>query len=195
MELPLPETLQRLRTHAGDQALNAQELAAETALPEAVITLLLEGDTPPEDTVDERVCARVKALADAHVTNHRKRFSDLVREVQQRCNISDVWARRVLQGTKVPSVSLLHDLAAFFKVEGGESFFTAPPADALNRVLLTKLSAYEEPHSDPVRALMDRHGIVATDFRMHGRQMSNEQMEQVLADILRSILPPEQGQR
>ncbi|MER8119010.1 hypothetical protein [Streptomyces sp. NPDC094031] len=196
MDLPLPETLQRLRRHAGEQALNPQELAADTALPEAVVALLLEGDTPPADTVDERVCARVKVLADAHMSHHKKRLSDLVREVQQCCGISDVWARKVLQGDKVPSVSLLHHLADFFKVEGGESFFTASSADALNRVLLTKLSAYEDPNSDPIRALMNKHGIVSTDLRMHGHQMSNGQMEQMLADILRSVInPPDQGQR
>ncbi|GAA2439117.1 hypothetical protein [Streptomyces glaucus] len=189
MELPLPETLRRLRAHTGEQDLNPQVLAAKTALPESTVRALLRGDDLPQDTVEERVCDRIKRLADAYLSSREKRLSDLVLEVHERLGISTKWARQVLKGEKMPSVPLLHDLVAFFRVEGGEAFFTAPPADALNRVLLPILTKYENPEQDPVTALMEKFGIKAMDLRHHG-SMTRGQLENLLEGVIKSVMPP-----
>lgn len=190
MEQPLEETLRRLRVHSGEQDLNPQQLAAETALPEGVVQALLRGEEPPETTVEERVCARIKTLRDAHLARTGKRPSDLVAEVVAALDISDVWARKLLNGQKLPNVPLLHSLAKFFDVAGGEAFFTDSPADALNRVLQDRLRAYEQPTPDPVQALMKKYGVVAADLRHHG-SMTPEQLETLLAGVIRSVMPTE----
>jgi transcriptional regulator with XRE-family HTH domain len=190
VELLLPETLRRLRTHAEEQDLNPQELAAHSALPEPTVRALLRGDDLQSDTVEERVCTRVKTLADAYVVRTQKRMGDLVAEVAGHLNISPAWARKLLKGEKVPSVKLLHGIVEFFKVEGGEAFFTAPSADALNRVLLPKLAKYEDPASDPVQVLMMKYGVVAADLRHQGA-MTPAQLEVLLAGVIKSVMPPE----
>jgi transcriptional regulator with XRE-family HTH domain len=194
VELPLPETLRRLRDHAGEHELNPQELADQTALPERTVRALLRGEELLLDRVEERVCTRVKTLADAHSVRTEKRFSDLVTEVAGKLKISEVWARKLLRGEKMPNVALLHGLAEHFEVEGGEAFFTAPPAEALNRVLLAKLAKYENPSPDPVTALMEKHGIVGTDLRLHGSHLTNQQLEDLLAGVLRTFVSPPTGE-
>lgn len=189
MELPLPETLRRLKAHTEEPDLNPQELAAETALPVHTVRALLRGETLPPDTVDQRVCLRVRTLADAYLVQNEKRTGDLVTAVAERLGISEVWARKLLKGEKVPSVTLLHGLVEFFAVEGGEAFFTAPPADALNRVLLNRLRKYETPVADPVQALMEKYGVVGTDLRLHGTALTPEQLEALLAGVIKSVMP------
>ncbi|MGV9254581.1 hypothetical protein [Streptomyces sp. NPDC003697] len=107
-------------------------------------------------------------------------------------DISDVWARKLLNGQKMPNVPLLHGLAEFFKVEGGEAFFTATPAGSLNRVLQSRLEKYENPATDPVQALMQRYGVVAADMRHHGT-LTPEQLETLLAGVIKSVMPTEGG--
>ncbi|MEU9354960.1 hypothetical protein AB0D65_29195 [Streptomyces griseoloalbus] len=190
MEQPLAETLRRLRAHGGERDLNCRDLAGETALPEDVVEALLKGEEPPAASVEERVCARIRTLRDAHLERTGKRASDLVAEVVAALDISDVWARKLLNGQKLPNVPLLHSLAKFFKVEGGEAFFTDPPADALNRVLQSRLQKYEAPATDPVQALMQRYGVVAADLRHHSA-LTPEQLETLLAGVIKSVMPIE----
>lgn len=190
MAYPLAETLRRLRAHVEERDLKAQELAAETALPVAVVQALLEGGDPPATTVEERVCSRIKMLSDARLDrNPGKRLGDLVSEVSARLDISDVWARKLLRGEKMPNVTLLHGIADFFGVEGGEAFFTASPDEALNRVLEQRLSTYETPTTDPVQALMEKYGVVGTDMRLHGTALTPEQLEALLAGVIKSVMP------
>ncbi|CQR64608.1 hypothetical protein [Streptomyces leeuwenhoekii] len=186
MELPLPETLRRLRECPEGSDLSPKELARETALPERTVRALLNGRAAPFDTVEERVCARVRTLAEAYLVRTRERMGDLVSAVHRELGVSEVWARKILKGEKVPSVSLLHGLARFFRVEAGESFFTAPADAALNRVLLRRLRTIEEP--DPVQALMEKYGVVRTDLRSHCA-MTPEQLEKLLAGVIRSVVP------
>lgn len=148
---PLPATLKRLEAliqHRGlkrSDLFTVEELVQATALPENVIRSLLQGRKLPADTVGDRVRARIKALADAHLSANGERMSDLASKVSAKLDVSPYWARQVCSGEKVPSVELLHGLVGFFGIEdrGGEAFFTAPASEALNRVLLTVLAAHQ----------------------------------------------------
>ncbi|GAA0634653.1 hypothetical protein GCM10009535_08180 [Streptomyces thermocarboxydovorans] len=192
MEHPLAETLRRLRAHVGEDGLDPADLAVRTALPEHVVRALLRGEEGPADTVEERVCERIRTLAEAHVVRTGRRPADLVSEIAARLGISQVWARRLLKGEKLPNVPLLHGLADFFDVDGGEVFFTAPAADALNRTLLPLLEKYENPAADPVQALLRKYGVRAADLRSHGC-LTPEQFETLLEGVIKSVLPPEGG--
>lgn len=194
METPLPETLRRLRAH-GEQDLNVQELAAMTALPEHMVHALLRGEDVPEDEVETRVCARLAAVAIRYLERTGKRQIDLVSAVAERLGITTVWARKLITGAKMPNVRDLHRLADFFKVDGGEVFFTAAPADALNRVLLPVLKRQEDPNADPIQSLLAKHGVVGvmgTDLRAHG-PMTNSQLEELIVNVIRSVVPPQEG--
>ena len=152
---PLPMTLARLevllkeRGMHRSQLLNIGELAAKTALPEDTIAVLLGVGQIPADTVGARVSARIKALADAYLARTGKPMSDLAGSISRQLGVSSFWARQVCSGDKVPSVELLHGLVGFFGVEGGEAFFTAPAAEALNRVLLPMLAALHQTSGKP----------------------------------------------
>ncbi|MFF7451603.1 MULTISPECIES: hypothetical protein [unclassified Streptomyces] len=189
-------TLQRLDELIRERGLNRSEilaphtLAARTALPESTVRRLLEGGAPPDDTVNERVCARIKALSDAYLARSGKRMSDLAAAVSARLEISEVWARAVCDGRKIPNITHLHRLVGFFGVEGGESFFTVPADEALNRALLPALQQLEHPEQDPVAALLDRYGVKGADLRAHG-SLSRVQLERILEGVLRSVAPEE----
>ncbi|SBT89077.1 hypothetical protein GA0115233_1006127 [Streptomyces sp. DI166] len=193
---PLHETLQRLDEIIREQGLNRseildpRELGARTALPESTVRRLLKGGTPPVETVNERVCARIKALSDAYLARNGGRMSDLAAAVSAHLEISEVWARAVCDGRKIPNVTHLHRLVQFFHVDGGESFFTAPADEALNRVLLPTLRQLEQPQQDPVAALLDRYGVKGADLRAHG-SVSRVQLERILEGVLRSVAPEE----
>lgn len=198
----LAETLRRLETLAGEQdlarsdLLDPPELAARTALPETTVRTLLAGGTAPADKVNDRVRARLRALADARLAGTGGRMSDLAADVRRHLGVSEYWARQVCTGKKVPSVEFLHGLVEFFGVEGGEAFFTAPAADALERVLLPVLRTLERrsEQPDPVRALMDRYGVRAADLRRHGA-MTPEQLDRLLEGVIRSAVPHEALER
>ncbi len=153
MEPPthLPETLRRLdalieeRGSSRRDQLDVPDLARRTLLSEQSVRTLLEGGTPPADTVSERVRTRIRALADAHLARTGERMSDLAGAVSRRLGVSAYWARQVCAGDKVPSVELLHGLVGFFGVEGGEAALTAEPSEALNRALLPLLTELEAP--------------------------------------------------
>ncbi|MER8009705.1 hypothetical protein [Streptomyces sp. NPDC094149] len=146
---PLLATLRRLDELTREQGLNQQDvldpdaLSMATGLPERSVRLLLQGRAPANDTVEERVCSRLKAVADAYMARTGKRMSELAAEVSQRLGISEVWARQICVGKKVPNVGHLHHLARFFGVEGGEPFFTVPADEALNRALQPILAGLE----------------------------------------------------
>lgn len=197
----LPETLRRLDALAEEQGLarsallDPRELAARTALPERTVRTLLKGGTAPADKVNDRVCARIRTLADAHLARTGGRMSDLAADIRERLGVSDYWARQVCAGRKVPSVEFLHGLVEFFGVEGGEAFFTAPADDALDRVLVSVLRELEQPaeQRDPILALMDRYGLKAADLRRHGA-MTPEQLDRLLEGVIRSAVPQETGE-
>nr|WP_206210425.1 hypothetical protein [Streptomyces sp. SID10362] len=172
--------------------LDAAELACRTALPVSTIRSLLQGGTPPDDSVNDRVRTRIAALAEAEMAATGKRMSDLASDISERLGVSGYWARQVCDGKKVPSVELLHGLVEYFGVEEGEAFFTASAADALNRVLLPVLHGLEEPENDPVLALMDRYGVRSADLRAHG-SLTREQLERLLEGVLRSVVAPDGG--
>lgn len=192
---PLAETLRRLDAAVQEKGvrsdlLDVAELAARTALPASTVRTLLRGGAPPEDSVNDRVRARIAALARAGMTTTGTRMSDLASDISRRLGVSGYWARQVCDGKKMPSVELLHGLVEYFGVEEGEAFFTAPAADALNRALLPLLHRLEHPESDPVLALMDRYGVDSADLRVHG-SLTREQLERLLEGVLRSVVPPE----
>ncbi|MFI0806358.1 hypothetical protein [Streptomyces echinatus] len=152
---PLPMTLAGLealleeRGMNPSQLLDIRELAAKTALPEETVAILLEGRQIQADTVAARVSARIKVLADAYLARTGKPMSDLAGNISRQLGVSSFWARQVCSGDKVPSVEMLHGLVGFFGVEGGEAFFTAPAAEALNRVLLPILTALQQTSGKP----------------------------------------------
>ncbi|WP_326724729.1 helix-turn-helix transcriptional regulator [Streptomyces sp. NBC_00243] len=194
MKRPLPETVQRLRALIAEkdlepsEYLGPKELADKTALPLATIETLLSGGTPPADTVNDRVCARIKTLADKHASTPREK-SDLVAEIAARLGISQAWARKVVDGEKMPNVDALHGLSNFFGVDGEERFFTASAEDALNRILSTRLEELQDPPTDPFAAIMEHYGVKSTDLRSHA-SLTPEQFRMVVDGIMRSFMPP-----
>jgi hypothetical protein len=143
--------------------------------------------------VEQRVCECVKTLAGGHMLCTQKRPGDLVAEVARRLDISDVWARKLLKSRKRPNVPLLHGLVDCFEVEGGEAFFAVPPADGLNRVVLSTLAMYGDPASDSITALVEKRSVVATELCMRGAHMTTQHMEHLVAGALRSAVRPAQG--
>ncbi|MFF9819283.1 hypothetical protein [Streptomyces sp. NPDC014006] len=196
----MSQTLQRLHRLIQEQGLDhsalldPEKLAEQTALPEASVRALLHGGgTLPADSVNDRVRSRIRTLAYAHLGRTGSRMSDLASRISERLGVSEVWARLVCDGKKMPSVELLHGLVRFFNVEGGEAFFTAPADEALNRALLPIVDKLQSRESgDPVLALMGRYGVRATDLRMHG-SLTRDQLERLLEGVLRSVVPPGEG--
>ncbi|WNM32769.1 hypothetical protein RKE30_21375 [Streptomyces sp. Li-HN-5-11] len=172
MEAPpqLPETLQRLDELITERGLKRSDLldpaalAARTALPELTVRSLLRGANLPTDTVNDRVRARIRALSQAHLTRTGQRMADLAGSISRQLGVSTVWARQVCSGDKMPSVELLHGLVDFFRVEGGEAFFTAPAPEALNRVLL-RILASQEPISEKPQATAGSLAAVHAEFQ------------------------------
>lgn len=203
---PLPETLRRLTALIQDRDLNraqlldAEKLAARTALSPETVRVLLQGGHVPVESVDERVCARIKALSDAQTagtgaseaerTRTRKSRAQLVNELAETLGVSKPWARQVSEGKKVPNVTLLHQLVKFFNVDAstGEAFFTAEAPDALNRELTSILARYEAPDSDPVKQLLEQFGVQAVNTRQHGdASITPEQLGAILAGVFQSL--------
>lgn len=203
---PLPETLRRLTALIEEQQLDRahlldpERLAARTALAPETVRTLLQGGRAPAESVDERVCARIKALTDAQVAGAgdseaerattRKSRAQLVNELAQTLGVSKPWARQVSEGKKVPNVTLLHQLVKFFNVDvsTGESFFTAEAPDALNRELTSILTRYETPDSDPIKQLLEQFGVQAVDTRQHGdASITPEQLGAILAGVFQSL--------
>ncbi|MFJ5777074.1 hypothetical protein [Streptomyces sp. NPDC093094] len=199
MEPPrqLEETLRRLDMLVDEQGLDRSELldtgklAARTALPERDVRALLAGECLPADSVNDRVRARIKALADANLARTGRKMAALAAEVAAQLGVSELWARRICDGSKVPNVELLHGIVDFFGVEDGEAFFTVPAATALDRALRRDLARLERPALDPVQALMTKYGVVAADLRRHGA-LSAQALERLLAGVIQSVMPPKE---
>ncbi|MFC7991993.1 hypothetical protein ACFUV2_22050 [Streptomyces pilosus] len=198
MESTLHETLSRLERCITEQGLSRSELlnpailAERTALSEAVVLDLLQGGDGAPGGIEQRVTSRVRALTAAHLERTGQRMTDLVSDVARHLEVSPRWTRMLLTGEKMPNVALLHHLASYFNVAGGEAFFTASPTDALNRELTTILLQYEPQEQDPLKALLAKHGVVAADLRLHGGPLSPaqlEQIDQIVGNVLRTILP------
>ncbi|CAM5670687.1 hypothetical protein [Streptomyces viridochromogenes] len=192
--IPLQETLQRLDVISAERGLDRSDLlsvtglASATALPEVAVRTLLQGGSLPADTVNDRVRTRIRMLAEANLQRTGRKMAALAAEVAQLLGRSEMWARRICDGTKMPNVEDLHGIADFFQVNGGEAFFTAPADQALNRALLSILNRLESPQSDPVKALMEKYGVRDMDLRRHGT-MSPEALERVLAGVIQSVYP------
>lgn len=192
MELSLPETLRRLRTHAEEPGPDSRELAARTALPEDTVRALPRGPGVPPGTVEERVCARVRTPAAAQVARRRTRPGDPVTEIAGRLGTSQLWARKPPRGEKTPDVTLPHGLAAFLGVAEGEAFFTAPPADALDRVPRARPARRGHPAPGPIRVLTDGHAVADAGPRRDGA-VAPERPAQPHAGLIRSVLPTREG--
>ncbi|MFG3044175.1 hypothetical protein ACGFZR_04495 [Streptomyces sp. NPDC048241] len=193
--VPLAESLVRLDALIGkhgldrDEFLDPDDLARRTALPVETVRCLLAGGKPAEETVNDRVRARVSTLAAARLAATKRRMADLAAELHDELGVSEMWARSVCDGKKVPNVELLHALVRFFGVEG-EAFFTLPADETLSRELRKILGDIE---NDPVVALMDQYGVRSTDLRMHG-SVPRRQLERLLEGVFRSVVPePEDG--
>ncbi|WP_329008188.1 hypothetical protein [Streptomyces sp. NBC_01601] len=192
---PLAESLARLDALISkhgldrDELLDPDDLAQRTALPAETVRSLLVGGRPPDETVNDRVRSRVRTLAAARLASTKRRMADLAAELHDELGVSEMWARSVCDGKKVPNIELLHALVRFFGVEG-EAFFTLPADDALSRELQKVLGEIE---NDPVVALMDQYGVRSTDLRMHG-SVPRRQLERLLEGVFRSVAPePEDG--
>ncbi|MCB5179727.1 hypothetical protein [Streptomyces antimicrobicus] len=195
----LPDTLKRLealvqeRNLRRSELLDPQELAARTALPEDTVRLLLRGGEAPPDTVNDRVRARIRSLADAYLARTGVRMSELANRISRQLGVSAFWARQVCTGEKVPSVELLHGLVEFFGVEGGEAFFTVPSAEALHRALLPVLASLQpgqdgpDPGPDPLAAVLSGHGDVRGVALRRARDLPEERWH-VLSATLNALL-------
>ncbi|MFJ9900556.1 hypothetical protein ACIQPR_45235 [Streptomyces sp. NPDC091280] len=190
----LPETLRRLNELITEQGLDradifdVQTLAAKTALPVTVVRRLVKGGKPTPDTVSDRVCARMKVVSDAYLADTGKEMKHLAADLHKALGISDFWARSVCEGKKMPNVDLLHHLAGYFRVDGGERFFTAAADEALNRVLLPVLRKLEGTDTDPLSQLMREYGVESAHMRQDG-DLTRDQVERVLRGVLQSVLP------
>jgi transcriptional regulator with XRE-family HTH domain len=174
--------------------LSTEELAVRTALTEPTVRALLEGAAPPDDTVNERFSSRIRVLAGIDLRSTGRKMAALAAEVAENLNVSDVWARLILEGKKVPNIEHLHNLAEFFDLEAGEAFFTASADKALNRVLLPLVAQLESRELDPVDALLRKYGVQSTDLRQHG-SMTPEALERLLEGVIQSVMPrKEDGQ-
>ncbi|MFI1370225.1 hypothetical protein [Streptomyces griseochromogenes] len=198
MEPNLPETFRRLNALIEEQKLDRSELldpevlATRTALPVATVRTLLRGGDALEDSVAERVCARIKVLSDAYLSARPGQTrAQLVNEIAEALGVSKPWARQVCEGRKLPNVTLLHQLVQFFEVDAstGEAFFTAAAPDALNRALRDILTKYENPERDPLQALLARYGVKAADMRLHDSSITPEQLESLLEGVFQSLKP------
>ncbi|GHE14759.1 hypothetical protein [Streptomyces alanosinicus] len=200
MGSPLQGTLERVNRCIEEQNLSRADLldpgslAVRSALPESTVVALLRGEDVAAGTIEERVTTRIKTLAFARHRGDKARLADLADEMVNTLGLSAPWARSVLKGDKMPDVRLLHDLADFFDVDGGEEFFTGTPEESLDRVLVPILERWEKPHSqDPTLELMKRYGIVGTDLRRHGT-MTPEQLDRLIRGALKPLASEEDEQ-
>ncbi|MGW5336023.1 hypothetical protein [Streptomyces bauhiniae] len=193
---PLAESLARIEALVVERGLDGEELldpaalATRTALPQETVRALLAGEEPPRDTVNDRVRARIRTLAAARLASSNRRMADLAAEMHTRFGVSQMWARQVCDGKKMPNVELLHELVGFFGV-AGEAFFTLPADEALDQVLRKIIARFE---NDPLQALMDQYGVRSTDLRTHGSP-SRRQLERLLEGVFHSMTTDEEGER
>lgn len=170
--ITLPETLQRLEELLTEKQLNREsvldvtKLARQAVLRDAEVQALLAGlsladDGSPDEVVKRRVRERLPRVYQTYLETERVSFADGIRTIAARLEISEMWARQLVKGAKVPSVGHLSALARFFKID--ERYFTGTPADNLNRALQPLLNSLES--GDPVAELMSEYGLAGLSFR------------------------------
>ncbi|WP_225636736.1 hypothetical protein [Streptomyces solaniscabiei] len=195
---PLPETLARLRAliaerHLDEGAvLNVAELSHRALLREVEVEALLAGlqlsdSGSPEEVIKGRVRERLPRLFNAYLKSGKIKPADGYRTIHAQLECSEVWARQLLTGRKVPSVGHLSVLAEFFNVD--ERFFTGAPADNLNRALQPKLQDLQV--NDPVAELMTEYGLEGVSFRRRVEGMAPER-KAMLAGVIKAVLEAEQ---
>lgn len=190
---PLSETLDRLEALLKEQeldrgdALKVDELAFATALPKETVQALLDRKPVPEDTLEDRVCARIAALAASYIDTTGKRAADVRREVAAAMGRSPEWARQLLAGQSMPNLPNFLALRSYFEqalnLDIDEAFFTAPADEALNRALqpiVDRLGGY-----DPLAAVLAELQVARIDHR--AANLSARRRE-ALAAFIRSVV-------
>ncbi|NUV58822.1 transcriptional regulator [Streptomyces sp. CAI-85] len=189
----LPETLARLRTLIAEKGLRQETvfdvptLSRAAVLDEAEVRALLAGEElhdggSGEEAVKERVRSRLARTYQVYLDTHRVSFAEGIRTVAARLDISEMWARQLVKGVKVPSVGHLPQLAEFFAVD--LHFFTDAAPDNLNRALQPLLRELQS--EDPVAELMSEHGLAGISFR--GLAPERRAM---LAGVIKAVLGTE----
>ncbi|MFJ6729308.1 MULTISPECIES: hypothetical protein [unclassified Streptomyces] len=189
----LPETLTRLRALITERGLREEAvfdipgLSRATLLDEAEVRALLAGGEPhaggsSEEAVKERVRNRLARAYQTYLDTDRISFAAGIRTVAAALDISEMWARQLVKGAKVPSIGHLSQLAEFFDVD--LHVFTDTDADSLNRALQPLLG--ELRSEDPVAELMSEHGLAGISFR--GLAPERRAM---LAGVIKAVLEPE----
>ncbi|MGW3627616.1 helix-turn-helix domain-containing protein [Streptomyces sp. NPDC000880] len=182
---PLPETLARIgeliSKHGLDRSsvLNAKDLSYETGIPPRQVQALLDGKNVAQEGVETRIRRRVRFLYDTRLPEGSNDPYD-VKEIAAGIGVSPVWVRKMLNGEVTPNMAHAHGLMKFFGVDEGLDFLSAEPADALNRALQPALKNLEGP-TDPIAALMSRHGLVSVAAR--GRALTSQQEAAVVSMI------------
>lgn len=190
---PLHETLERLdallreRGVHRSEVFDVAELSAKTAIPVEDVHALLDGKALPEDEVEARVCGRINLLYKRLVEDTGKRPVDVVKDVAANLKVSEVWARMLIKGDKLPNVPHLKVLAEYFRVP--VAFFTDSAPAALDRELRPIVDRLEEP--DPLASLMRQFDIKGISARTDGRPLSPGERARIAA-ILQIVLSEEE---
>ncbi|MER6678432.1 hypothetical protein [Streptomyces sp. NPDC000983] len=193
MDPELHETLERLHRRIEEQRLgsthllNPATLARTTALPQATVEALLRGETPEPEHLDQQIRFRVKARTRTNLAADAQTLTHLANQVHRHLGITRRRARSILNGERTPEYDALPRLAEILRTEGGAEFFTAPPAQVLNRALLAELDQSKTPAT--IEDVMRQHGVLHTDLRLHGT-MEPDQFAQFIGRIVESLNPP-----
>ncbi|AIS02238.1 hypothetical protein [Streptomyces glaucescens] len=190
----LPGTLGRLRALVAERGLEEEavldiaKLSRATLLDETEIRAVLAGqgsggsDSSEEEAIKKRVRDRLVRAYRAYLEANRITFPEGIRALAARLGISEMWARQLVKGAKVPSVGHLTQLAEFFAVD--LHTFTDTADESLNRALQPLLRQLQT--DDPVTELMSEHGLSGINFR--GLAPERRAM---LAGVIKAVLEPE----
>jgi transcriptional regulator with XRE-family HTH domain len=176
------------REQTREDVLDLSALSASTGLTGREIGTLLRGGKLRERPVEEFVPKRVNFLYEKLLEESGRRPADIVHEVADRLKATSVWARSLLQGSRLPNVPHLKALAEYFGV--ALEFFTDSPAAAFARELKPVVDRLENP--DPLAALVEQFDIKGIHARTEGRSLTQSKKEQ-LAAIIKLVLD-EEGQ-
>lgn len=184
---PLPETSRRIdeliTDHRLDRndVLDAKTLSERTGIPAHTVQTLLEGTEFAEDDVDTRARTRLQFLHETHRAPDGRPYE--FKDIADAIGISEVWARALLTGKKVPSMKHGHALTQFFDVP--EGFLTAKATDALNRELGPILQILQGA-TDPLNQVMTSHGLVTIAQR--GTRSLTQRQKSAIASMLDVVL-------
>lgn len=191
---PLHDLLGRLdrlleaRDKTREDVLNVDRLAAATGLTRQEVGTLLRGRRLRARQTAEYVPQRVRLLCERHEQKTGKTLARMVGDLTAGGAMGDVWARKLLQGERVPSVPHLGVLADYFGVPVAYFMDSAPVA--LARELRPIVDELEE---DPLDALMDRFGIQAVHARTDGRLTPSQRA--TIAGLIEVVLRQEEGKQ